>query len=860
MYATFEEFIDNQQTSGDGSPASRPSSAANSATEAPPPPAPNGGLGASSPRDVVSSLAAAAVTSSSGTTTRAHMAQVALPSSHAPRPHSPPVARDDLALASPRRRRRPRRLRRSVDNPLLDTISTIGDADSDEADLLPPAPPPSASSCWGPRLHPDADVVGYAGSNSVDSGYKSACPTPELPDPAAYLEHRLEKRGSLASLASTGSSSGSGSASKPRIAMGTRVMSRVPRSPSAGGSAPSPGLPRRPGSDGSYYELDQLAGLRGGLLGSPPPHTAPAEVRNPGFTRYSPRGSPAPHRNSSPGGAAPRDTHVSRRAASPASPERRPRSASTGSRCSPGTRGRRPPGGLRAGSPLLASTGSLPRASSPGRRSRALSPATREDSRPPTSWSRHSSPGVAPPPRSLRRPPSPIVGGHHDTDLALLEREIDALLYGDPLAPPPAPDYYDLDSEFAACTCPAAFSRPTPPGTMAGLMVCCSASDGVGGSSAPLCPPGCAPRVRRPQCAGVVGRCVLAALDDLHYRHSAARRPSRDALSPSSEAPEALLRSSRLPLHDLRPHKHPDDTTSESSYDSASDYHLYEEILYEATASPRPPEAIPPPLPARPPHLFRSVLVQHPQEPQQTQQQQQQPRLQQPLPPQRRHPPEVQTTQQPQHKQTVPHVQTLTKPTDSPQTSPPAQPQSPPQPHQCRTKPTPPPKPPKPQRAVPTPEGKPVTPLKHPLTPPTTSLTNSTTNLTTSLPKVGSQTAGVAAPPAPPPPQQQQQQQDQQQQQQQGGTVPLKPTINKPKQRSNLYSIFRDRDHRRCLSASLQQEYQKDFQQEFLPDQNPAGAAAAVANATTTATTAASCASLAGAEDDYGFKVVPHVV
>lgn len=63
------------------------------------------------------------------------------------------------------------------------------------------------------------------------------------------------------------------------------------------------------------------------------------------------------------------------------------------------------------------------------------------------------------------------MGVHDDTDLALLEREIDALLYGgragrcDPLAPNPAPDYYDLDSEFAACTCPA-FSRPAPSGSV----------------------------------------------------------------------------------------------------------------------------------------------------------------------------------------------------------------------------------------------------------------------------------------------------------------------------------------------------------------------------------------------------------
>lgn len=48
-------------------------------------------------------------------------------------------------------------------NPLLDTISVIGDlCDSDDAI--------------------DGPVTGclYAGSNSVDSGYKSACPTPDL--------------------------------------------------------------------------------------------------------------------------------------------------------------------------------------------------------------------------------------------------------------------------------------------------------------------------------------------------------------------------------------------------------------------------------------------------------------------------------------------------------------------------------------------------------------------------------------------------------------------------------------------------------------------------------------------------------
>ena len=460
MYATFEEFIDHQHSPGDPH-----NHVPHQASDAPPPPAPQGGLGHT--HDVVN------LNSSYRQVPPHAMTSLAPPDHH----HS--HARDDLALASPRRsrRRRPRRLRRSVDNPLLDTISSIGCADSDEGDgsiggsapsSVPTSLPTSSgaastssSCCAVSRLHPETDSIGYAGSNSVDSGYKSACPTPELPDAFYHDAGRLEKRGSLASLASSGSSGGSaaGASAKPRIAMGTRVMARgggVPRSSSAGSTAPpspAPLPPRRPGSDGSYYELDQLAALRHALLTSPPLPGATADIRNVNYSRYSPRGSPAP-RATSPG--APKTTHVSRRAASPASPERRPRSASTGSRCSPGSRStRRTTGSLRSGSPLLASTGSLHRASSPGRRPRTLSPTTRDESRPPPAWSRHSSPGMAPLTCRARRPPSPIVGvdSDHESELAMLEREIDALLYGGNDMrrefggrDPAVAQYYDLDS------------------------------------------------------------------------------------------------------------------------------------------------------------------------------------------------------------------------------------------------------------------------------------------------------------------------------------------------------------------------------------------------------------------------------
>ena len=467
MYATFEEFIDHQHSPGDPH-----NHVPHQSEDAPPPPAPQGGLGHN--HDVVNLAPNYRQGPGHG---HGHGHGHAMTSLVPPQDNIHLHSRDDLALASPRRsrRRRPRRLRRSVDNPLLDTISSIGCADSDEGDgslsgsapsSVPTSLPTSsgaastASSCCAvSRLHPETDSIGYAGSNSVDSGYKSACPTPELPDAFYHDAGRLEKRGSLASLASSGSSGGSaaGASAKPRIAMGTRVMSRgggVPRSSSAGSTAPpspAPLPPRRPGSDGSYYELDQLTALRHALLTSPTLPGAAADVRTASYSKYSPRGSPAP-RATSPGISKP--THVSRRAASPASPERRPRSASTGSRCSPGSRStRRTTGSLRSGSPLLASTGSLHRAPSPGRRPRTLSPTTREESRPPPAWSRHSSPGMAPPTCRTRRPPSPIVGvdSNHDTELAMLEREIDALLYGGRdlglgMRESPGAQYYDLDS------------------------------------------------------------------------------------------------------------------------------------------------------------------------------------------------------------------------------------------------------------------------------------------------------------------------------------------------------------------------------------------------------------------------------
>lgn len=368
-----------------------------------------------------------------------------------------------------------------------------------------------------------------------------------------------------------------------------------------------------------------------------------------------------------------------------------------------------------------------------------------------------------------------------------------------------------------------------------------------------------------------MARCVLAVLDDFHCRSAPpAPRAARSLSSDGREAPGAASHGGAgglSPFHhphdifqDLRrqhqqqqhflqsyqQHLHPmDDTTSESSYDSASDYHLYEEILYEATTASKPPQSVPPPLPARPPHLFRGgqqpLDAHSPVQPlKQQQEQQQQPRPQQPLPPS--------SSSQRQQQQPQQEVQTQQKQAGSHPVSPKhvdsQQQQSPQSPGAA--KPAPPPKPPKPARpAGPGVAGKPVPPPK----PPSAALPSPAITVTPPAPSGASQqqAKGSSSKSAPQASKDKPGQKEQEQQKGGEGATALKPPTNKPKQRSNLYSIFRDRDHRRCLSASLQQEY---HQQDYHADTQPPHPASAPAT----------CASLAAADDDYGFKVVPHVV
>ena len=203
-------------------------------------------------------------------------------------------SKDDMSLIYRRpqhHRCRYRRSRRRMDiaNPLLETISAIQDpCESDDHDFGDPGP-----HYYGVRDHrlpgsrfsadADKDSIGYAGSNSIDSGYKSSCPTPEPSDGLFYGNEPGSKRSSIASQSSQQSQ-------KPRIAMGTKVMNRHSHPQYAG------------------RDLDHLMYLRQSILSamqryelqavssSPSPGFRPrsSSASSPGYRSASPSPSPGP--------------------------------------------------------------------------------------------------------------------------------------------------------------------------------------------------------------------------------------------------------------------------------------------------------------------------------------------------------------------------------------------------------------------------------------------------------------------------------------------------------------------------------------------------------------------------------------
>jgi len=198
-------------------------------------------------------------------------------------------SKDDMSLIYRRpqhHRCRSRASRRRMDiaNPLLETISAIQDpCESDDHDFGD-----SGAQYYGAKENrlpgsrfcsdPDKDSVGYAGSNSIDSGYKSSCPTPEPTDGLFYVNEPGSKRSSIAS-------QGSQQSQKPRIAMGTKVMNRHSHPQYAG------------------RDLDHLMYLRQTILSAMQRYEQQAINSSPGAV-FRPRSSSASspgYRSASPG-------------------------------------------------------------------------------------------------------------------------------------------------------------------------------------------------------------------------------------------------------------------------------------------------------------------------------------------------------------------------------------------------------------------------------------------------------------------------------------------------------------------------------------------------------------------------------
>ncbi|KAG8185900.1 hypothetical protein JTE90_028900 [Oedothorax gibbosus] len=155
----------------------------------------------------------------------------------------------------------------SSSNPLLDTISVLTydpPDDSDDYYDLNGSDFRCKSSEKSKKPEGDRDSIGYAGSSSIDSGYKSFCPTPEIPDSSVYGTEICKQTNPYydTSNAATTTTARQARNAKPRIMMGTKVISRQ------GHVSPIRDSPGSRRSDSSLYDvnLDHLMYLRQSLL------------------------------------------------------------------------------------------------------------------------------------------------------------------------------------------------------------------------------------------------------------------------------------------------------------------------------------------------------------------------------------------------------------------------------------------------------------------------------------------------------------------------------------------------------------------------------------------------------------------
>ncbi|XP_043192646.1 translation initiation factor IF-2-like [Amphibalanus amphitrite] len=444
-----------------------------------------------------------------------------------------------LMDSPPRPRAHSRRQRRRVlSNPLLDTISAIEDDDSDELGL------PERKGADG-----ETYTAGYVGGSSIDSGYKSSCPTPEMVDIAYYTTTlspaEQAKRLSVASQTSQDSASslpGSlGVAQKPRIAMGTKVMSRQ------AASASSVEQPRRRHDSGfSDATLCHLTVVRDNLLRMERRSREPSAAAPPPRPEARGQGVPAVRpRSASMGSVSAVSPRPLRRSGSPVPPPRAaPRAAVPAPAAAPG----------RPASPPPPSVHPRRRSPSPG--------APRPPARPELTAAcrRPRPPPARPAPRDAAVRPAVAERAQRGTR----EEDIDGLMYGRRAAP--------HSTDLLAPSRRADVLMPRGPvGARVGVP-----HEPVGPASDGL---SARPTAGRPV-HGIrskfshMAQCMLDIIDELHSKG----RVQRPADSPSP---------------------------------TPSDYHTYEEVMYGLIGRERIAEAAPspepPPLPLRPSVLFSSA-------------------------------------------------------------------------------------------------------------------------------------------------------------------------------------------------------------------------------------------------------------
>ncbi|CAL4123345.1 unnamed protein product, partial [Meganyctiphanes norvegica] len=489
---------------------------------------------------------------------------------------------DDLSLSPTLITRQTKKTSKSVDNPLLHTISTIGSDDSDEGDIVPyPDSQALIERFWDLKLNQQKendDNVEYVGSNSIDSGYKSSCETPEVQYHS--LDHqpnqRLAKRGSVSSLSSTGSSGSLSSgvssiqttfSSKNYLKSQMNSVEKINRRP------PLPPS-RRITKTEKTEDIKNSEEACIARLHSKPTTEKTIEITNQDLeNNFQYNAKSRTHATS----------YASKCIINPLSSERRPRSSSPVSRSSSIKRKRHHSGDLTENEHAELFD------------SEKVEEYLLPDHCLFTNWLQHTTSGLDPPPRTKPTTPSKIKTTTKTTKsevkqqaLNILEQEIDSMLYG---FHPSKSITNETNADHGKNKELSLIPPPRPP------------------KNVPPEPPGEDTAIYSP----AVTQCVLDVLRGIQARNNSSntKETSTETQSGESEIKRTQGPSSFLKEYIQSQMLKQQSVEASDSDGSFNESHLYEEIIYgpanENIKSPSPPIP-PPPLPARPAHIFKKYI------------------------------------------------------------------------------------------------------------------------------------------------------------------------------------------------------------------------------------------------------------